>query len=161
MPKNHLALLHAKHAEGEHIVNVNAVHQETLSFNDKIAARVSSIVGTMWFCYGLALLMFSWYALQERIFPALHIPAFDPYPFAFLFFCLGGIMQSLLMPLIMVSQNRNAVHTELRAESDHHINQENFQHIESIVRHLEKQDEELLKQTGMLIQLVSAKGKHP
>ncbi len=121
MSKRHLALLHAHHETyGAHNVNVNAIHARSFSRNDRIARFVASRVGTMWFCYGLALLMLAWAVLQTLLGKA----AWDAFPFPFLFFCLGGIMQSLLMPLLMVAQNLDMRHAELLAESDHLTNQD-------------------------------------
>src|SRR5579863_9359228 len=95
--------------------NVNAVHADSLSINDRIACFVSDKVGTMWFCYGLAVLMIVWALLQWL----LGNTAPDRFPYPFLFFCLGGIMQSLLMPLIMVAQNQSAQHAALRAQEQY------------------------------------------
>lgn len=125
----HLELLHAHRTRlGAHNVNVNTVHSESLSLNDHIATWVADHVGTMWFCYFLSLLMMGWSGFNIL----LGKRAFDPYPFSFLFFCLGGIMQSLLMPLLMVSQNLGSRHSETRAELDYHVNQESFARLEQI-----------------------------
>lgn len=133
-------------------INVNKVHRDAMSLNDKIAMWVSNHVGTMWFCYGLALLMIVWALSQAVLLPRLGIKPFDPYSFPFLFFILGGVMQSLLMPLIMVAQNQGAKHSELRAESDHHITQESFARLEQIMHHLDGLGEEALHQTELIQQ---------
>jgi uncharacterized membrane protein len=154
--KKHLAKLHSRiDVFGAHGVNVNDVHQRTLSRNDRIAMWVADHVGTMWFCYGLAVVMIAWAILQEVILPWFGMRPFDPYSFPFLFFVLGGVMQSLLLPLIMVAQNQSTRHSELRAESDHMINQESFDRLEQIISHLSEQDKAILSQTQLIEQLVS------
>jgi uncharacterized membrane protein len=145
MPHKHLDLLrHRREIFG--VANnrswVNQVHHDSLSLNDKIARFISRRVGTMWFCYGLAAIMFIWGIINIL----LGKRAFDAYPFSFLFFCLGGIMQSLLMPLIMVAQNLDTRHAELRAESDHLINQENVARLERIEQSIKTLIEQSQKQ---------------
>lgn len=98
-------------------ININQAHAESLSLNERVALAVSKRVGTMWFCYGLAMLMLVWGAVNM----ALGEYAFDKYPFSFLFFCLGGIMQSLLMPLIMVAQNLDAKHAEAKTDEEYRM----------------------------------------
>ena len=65
----------------------------------------------------------------------LHAP-FDPYPFAFLLF-LGNLIQLLGGPIIQVGQNASMEHAELRAESDHHIHELNFNHLSEVSQKLE------------------------
>lgn len=157
MKKHHLTILRERHKQiGAHNVNVNEVHVESLSLNDKIACWVSDHVGTMWFCYGLAALMFVWGAINVLL--GKH--AFDPYPYSFLFFCLGGIMQSLLMPLIMVAQNQSSRHAELRAEADYHVNQASFEKLEVIVQYISNQTELIRQQDEKIAQEVLKSETH-
>jgi uncharacterized membrane protein len=83
--------------------------------------------------------------------------AFDPYPFAFLLF-LGNIIQLLLMPLIMVGQNIQAQHAELRAEEAYKATMGSYQDAEHIMDHLNALDKELLVHRQLLAQLVLAGG---
>lgn len=125
---------HTKHPHKPR--NVNVIHRETLTVNDHVALWVSRRVGTMWFCYALALIMTLWGGMNV----ALGKNAVDPFPFSFLFFCLGGIMQSLLMPLIMVAQNLDAHHQELQAEESYQTTMKIYHDIEQIIHHLDAQD---------------------
>src|SRR2546423_15095202 len=74
---------------------------------------------------------------------------FDPYPFAFLLF-MGNIVQLLLMPLIMVGQNIQARHSELRADEEYQTTLTSYHDLELILRHLDAQDKELLRQSKMI-----------
>lgn len=76
---------------------------------------------------------------------------FDPYPFAFLLF-LGNIVQLLLMPLIMVGQNLQGRHTELRADEEYRTTASSFRDIEEIKA-------ELKRQSAMLEELVRTNAK--
>lgn len=57
----------------------------------------------MLFFYFLSLLIACWVLWQSGI---QGDNGFDPFPYAFLFFVLGGIMQSLFVPTMFVTSNR-------------------------------------------------------
>jgi len=129
--------------------NVNALHKAGMGIQDRIALAVTTGIGTMYAVYLFAIWMGAWMLWQGYF---SHKP-FDPYPFAFLLF-LGNIIQLLLMPLIMVGQNIQGKHSELRAEEEFHTTQSSYNDIEAILKHLDDQDKELLRQTKMLEQLM-------
>ena len=119
--------------------------QEQLSNQDRIALRITRAIGTMWAVYAFATFMLGWMLLQV----AMGDGAFDPYPFAFLLF-LGNIVQLLLMPLIMVGQNLQGRHAEARAAVEFETVTETFGDLETVLAHLDAQDEGWLRQTRML-----------
>lgn len=95
-------------------VDVNARHEESLRTLDRMALWVTRHVGT----FGFFLLIFGWSAvwlLWNLLAPA---PLrFDP-PTGFVtWLFISNLIQILLMPLIMVGQNLQARHDELRAEA--------------------------------------------
>lgn len=132
--------------------NVNHRHVKTLKFQDRLALAITTAIGTMYAVYFFALFMAGWMLWQGTI---THRP-FDPYPFAFLLF-LGNIIQLLLMPLIMVGQNIQGRHAEIRSDEEYKTTLTSYSDIEHILKHLNAQDEELLKQTKMLERLLSKK----
>lgn len=138
--------------ERHHPKNVNAIHKSQLGAQDKIALTLTTAVGTMYAVYFFALVMAGWMLWQVHF---TNKP-FDPYPFAFLLF-LGNIVQLLLMPLIMVGQNIQGRHAEIRAEEEFKTTESSYKDIEHILAHLDEQDKELLKQTKLLEDLVSKK----
>jgi uncharacterized membrane protein len=142
------AVTHQRHKPAD----VNAQHRDSLGIQDRIALAVTSAIGTMYAVYLFAICMAGWMLWQTHL---SHKP-FDPYPFAFLLF-LGNIVQLLLMPLIMVGQNIQARHAEMRAEDGYHTTLSSYHDIENILHHLDAQDKELLRQTALLQQLVGAK----
>ena len=127
----------------------NRVVQESLSHQDRIALRITRAIGTMWAVYAFATFMLGWMLLQV----ALGGQAFDPYPFAFLLF-LGNIVQLLLMPLIMVGQNLQGRHAEARAAVEFETVTKTFSDLETVLTHLDAQDQESLRQTQLLRALV-------
>lgn len=117
--------------------NVNAEHEQQLSRTEHLALFITERVGTM----GFFLLIFTWTALWLGWnFLAPPRLQFDPPP-AFVFWLfISNLIQILLMPLIMVGQNLQGRHAELRAESDYEVNQKAEQEIEVILQHLEYQN---------------------
>ena len=130
--------------------NVNKEHKQSLRLQDHIAVMVTTAVGTMYAVYVIALFMAGWILWQSKL---SHKP-FDPYPFAFLLF-MGNIVQLLLMPLIMVGQNIQYKHSQIRADEEFKTTSTSFQDIEQILQHLYAQDAELLRQSKLLETLVN------
>ncbi len=133
-------------------INVNKKHKETLTFQDHLALNVTKIVGTMYAVYFFAVFMAGWMLWQT----AVTQKPFDPYPFAFLLF-MGNIVQLLLMPLIMVGQNLQGRHAEIRTEEEYNTTQSSYKDIEEILNHLNEQDIEMKKQLDILTRLSKEK----
>ncbi|MEI6478347.1 MAG: DUF1003 domain-containing protein [bacterium] len=125
--------------------NVNEKHQQALGLQDKIALAITTAIGTMYAVYVFALFMGGWMLWQTKVSGA----PFDPYPFAFLLF-LGNIIQLLLMPLIMVGQNIQARHSELRTDEEYKTTMTSYRDIERILTHLDEQDKQILRQTELI-----------
>jgi uncharacterized membrane protein len=133
--------------------NVNKIAQQKLGFQDRMALLITGALGTMYAVFFFAIFMGGWMFWQV----VLDHKAFDPYPFAFLLF-LGNIIQLLLMPLIMVGQNIQAQHAELRAEEAYKATIGSYEDAEHIMDHLNALDKELLVHRQLLAQLVLAGG---
>lgn len=137
--------------ERYHPKNVNQLHQSNLGTNDKIAVNITTAIGTMYAVYFFAVFIAGWMLWQTYLTPN----PFDPYPFAFLLF-LSNIVPLLLMPLILVGQNIQNRHAEIRAEEEYKTTASIYKDIEHILTHLDEQDKEISKQTK-LIEDLSAK----
>jgi uncharacterized membrane protein len=121
--------------------NVNAEHAERLGRLERIGLWITQRVGTM----GFFLLIFSWTTawLSWNLLAPKHLQ-FDP-PMGFIVWLfVSNLIQILLMPLIMVGQNAQGRHAELRAENDYQINLKAEREIEVILLHLEYQNSILL-----------------
>lgn len=129
--------------------NPNIIHKERLNFQDKLALWITTGIGTMYAVYFFAVFMAGWVIWQTYF----SSKPFDPYPFAFLLF-IGNIIQLLLMPLIMVGQNIQGRHSEIRADEEYNTTVTSYKDIEHILEHLDAQDKELLKQTKLLEELI-------
>jgi len=70
---------------------------------------------------------------------------FDPYPAFVLWLFISNMIQIFLMPLILVGQNLQGRHAELRAEADFEVNKKAETEIETILNRLEEQDKMILE----------------
>ncbi len=124
------------------INNINQKHQSNLSSINKVALWITNRVGSM----GFFLIIFVWTILWlswNSLAPANM--KFDPYPAFVLWLFISNMIQIFLMPLIMVGQNLQSAHSELRAEEDFEINKKAETEIETILMHLENQNELILQ----------------
>lgn len=117
--------------------NVNSEHGEHLSRLDRLALLITNHVGTMGFfllIVGWTILWLGWNLLAPTRLQ------FDP-PTAFVFWLfISNMIQIFLMPLLMVGQNLQSRHAELRAQSDYEINVRAEHEIDAILQHLEYQN---------------------
>ena len=124
---------------------------------DRLALWITIRVGSM----GFFLIVFGWTAIWltwNMLAPASL--QFDP-PMAFVFWLfISNVIQILLMPLIMVGQNVQGTHAELRAEHDLEVNVKAEEEIEVILRHLEYQNSMLIAMLSKLGVSV-AEAMHP
>lgn len=134
--------------------NINLKHKSNLKLQDRIALVITTAAGTMYAVYFFALFMAGWILWQSF----LSKNPFDPYPFAFLLF-IGNIIQLLLMPLIMVGQNLQGRHAEIRAEEEFKTTESSYRDIERILLHLDKQDKQMEKQLDLITKLSRDLGK--
>jgi uncharacterized membrane protein len=129
------------------LLNVNQELASRLTGLDRVALGVTIRVGSM----GFFLIILAWTILWLGW--NLLVPAnlqFDP-PMAFvLWLFISNVIQILLMPLIMVGQNIQGRHAELRAEHDLDVNVKAEDEIEIILRHLEYQNTLLLAMLAKL-----------
>jgi uncharacterized membrane protein len=124
------------------IRNANLIHKERLSKMDKLAVWITENVGTM----GFFLIIFVWtivWLLWNTFGPK--DTRFDPYPAFVLWLFISNMIQIFLMPLIMVGQNLQSAHAEIRAEADFEINTKAELEIETILFHLENQNKLMLE----------------
>lgn len=122
--------------------NINIEHRKNLSAIERLAIWITEHVGTMGFFF----IIFFWtvFWLGWNIIGPRPL-RFDPYP-AFVFWLfISNMIQIFLMPLIMVGQNLQGRHSEARAEADFEVNVRSEREIETILQHLENQNELIIK----------------
>jgi uncharacterized membrane protein len=109
---------------------------------DRLSLWITNKVGSM----GFFVLIFSWTILWlgwNMLTPEK--ARFDPYPAFVLWLFISNMIQLFLLPLIMIGQNLQSEHAELRAETDLKINELAEIENETILIHLENQNEMILQ----------------
>lgn len=106
--------------------NINKEHKDSLTILDRIAVFITKIVGTMW-C-----------AIAFTVLALISLPQ-----------ALGGgvattiswiaqtFLQLVLLSIIMVGQNLQSRHSELRADADYETNLESKKDIETLMKRLD------------------------
>src|SRR5450631_3807454 len=121
--------------------NINKELSEKLSTLDRLAYWITNLVGTMSFF----LVVFIWTVvwLGWNLLAPKDLQ-FDP-PMGFVFWLfISNLIQLLLMPLIMVGQNIQGRHSEIRADHDLEVNVKAEKEIEVVLQHLEYQNKILI-----------------
>ncbi|MBI2515087.1 DUF1003 domain-containing protein [Candidatus Wolfebacteria bacterium] len=116
--------------------NVNVRHKESLTRLERFAVWVTDRIGTMGFfflIFAWTMLWFLWNTIGPKEF------RFDPFPAFALWLFISNMLQLFFLPLIMVGQNLQSRHAELRAEHDFEINQKAEREIEAISAKLGEQ----------------------
>lgn len=122
--------------------NIRIKHKESLTKLETIATWITEHVGTM----GFFLLIFFWTIiwLGWNIF-APEALKFDPFPGFVLWLFISNMIQIFLMPLIMIGQNLDNKHADLRAESDFEINMKAEEEIREVLDRLEVMEKKILE----------------
>ena len=123
------------------IIHANEVHEGNLSVTDKIALWITNKVGTFGFFTFTVLLAMTPFAIPSLMTTVQ--------------FVSSAFLQLVLLPLIMIGQNLQNRHTEVRAQSDYEINVKAEREVSTILNHLENQNEMILK----ILEKVEKQGK--
>ena len=116
------------------IVNVNDVIQDKLTFSDKLAIRITGWVGSMNCAYIFSIIAFI--SLPDAIKGGVATT---------ISWIAQTFLQLVLLSIIMVGQKVESAHSEERANADFEINKKAEIEIETILQHLENQNEMMLK----------------
>ena len=115
-------------------VNANIKHKENLNLLDKVAVFITSIVGTMWCAIAFTLLALV--SLPDAI---------SGGKATIISWIAQTFLQLVLLSVIMVGQNLQNKHSEARAEADFDVNVKAELEVETILQHLENQNEVMLE----------------
>ena len=116
------------------IENINIVHRNKLKPLEKLALFVTEKIGTMGFFFFILLFNVGW--ITWNIWAPKNLVFDEAFSFLILLF-INNIMQILFMPLLMVGQNLQGRHAELRAEQEFKTDVKAEKEIEVILLHLE------------------------
>jgi uncharacterized membrane protein len=136
------------------VVSVNKLEEEQLTFGQKAADAIASAVGSWRFIIIQSGLLVVWVILNVTAF----IQHWDPYPFILMNLLLST-QAAYTAPMIMMSQNRQAIRDRLEAHNDYVINQKAEEEIRAMMDHLVAQDRALAEIYRHLQQLDRQSGK--
>jgi uncharacterized membrane protein len=134
--------------------DVNAEQHNQFTALERLAIAITERVGTMGFFF----IIFAWTATWlgwNTIGPSGM--RFDPYPAFVLWLFISNMIQIFLMPLLMIGQNLQGRHSEIRAQSDYEVNVKAEKEIDAILMHLENLHAELEQIEARLDGLPGAK----
>ena len=123
------------------IADLKIISRVDLNALERVAVWVTKHIGSMGFFFLVLGWTISW--LIWNIFGPLEF-RFDPYPAFVLWLFISNMVQLLILPLIMIGQNLQNKEANMRSKRDFEVNLKSEKEIETIIEHLENQDE-LLK----------------
>ncbi len=112
--------------------NAEVEYDHRLTWRDRVADKVAELNGSWMFILLLLGITLGWMLLNSN--RVLEFP-FDPYPYVF-FNLLLAVLVALQGPLIVMSQNRQALKDRTHAKIDYEINLKNEVNIETLLREL-------------------------
>lgn len=117
--------------------NAHAEYRARLNIFDRMALYATERVGSTGFFFLLTAWSIGWTAWNTWGPVSLR---FDPFPAFVLWLFVSNLLQLLLLPLLMVGQNLQNAHAEVRAQADFETNMQAARELEVILQHLENQD---------------------
>lgn len=126
--------------------NVNAVHDQQMNFGAKIADIVATSMGSWRFIIIQTAIVAVW--IVANCWVLTH--PFDPYPLILLNLVFST-QAAYASPLILMSQNRQAIKDRLMAEETYHNTIKEEEETRGVIDHLSAQDNELVRQTQELL----------
>lgn len=113
--------------------NISREYEEHLSFGDRIADKLTEFGGSWTFIGLFFLVLVVWIGINT--YTLSMVRHFDEYPFILLNLILS-CLAAIQAPIIMMSQNRQAVKDRLNAQHDYEVNLKAELEIEDMQRDL-------------------------
>ena len=136
-----------RHEHGP-VQNVNEVVREQLTVGQIAADWIATKVGSWQFIISQSLLLTLWALLNITAW----VRHWDPYPFILMNLVLS-LQAAYTAPMIMMSQNRKAVHDRIEAHIDYEVNQKAETEIQVIMENLDAQNVVIAELHKMLAEL--------
>jgi uncharacterized membrane protein len=133
-----------------HTINVNQLHNDKLSFGDRIADRLADVAGSWAFIISFLAVLVIWIIINSIM---LFTHPFDPYPFILLNLVLSCVA-AIQAPVIMMSQNRQEKKDRIQSEQDYQINLKAEILVEDIINRLKRLEENHHKMSEMQAEIL-------
>ncbi len=98
--------------------DVTETYEDRLTFGQRLADQVAAVGGSWGFIIAFGVVIVAWVILNAGI---AALKPFDPYPYIFLNLMLS-MLAAIQAPVIMMSQNRQAVKDRLTTANDYEVN---------------------------------------
>jgi uncharacterized membrane protein len=144
---------HHSHAP---IRNVNEILEEELTLGQRAADWTTNIMGSWRFIIVQSLLLILWVVLNV----VAWTKHWDPYPFILMNLVMS-LQAAYTAPIIMMSQNRQAMRDRLDAHNDYLVNQKAEEEVRAILNHLAAQDQALMQIHQLLLDVQAQSGERP
>jgi uncharacterized membrane protein len=123
-------------------INVNQEHKQSLTVLDKAALFITKIVGTMW-C-AIAFTVLALVSLPDAIHGGKATT---------ISWIAQTFLQLVLLSIIMVGQNLQSKHSELRADADYETNVEAKKDIELLIKRLDSIENDKLDKILKILEI--------
>ena len=120
--------------------SAKTIFKEKLTPLETFAVWITKNVGSIGFFFiiiGWTALWFLWNTAAPANLK------FDPFPAFVLWLFISNVIQLFLLPLLLIGQNFQSKHTDIRAEIDFEVNLKAEREIEAILLHLEQQQRQI------------------
>ena len=131
-------------------VDVDKQSDESRSFGDKLADKITKIAGSWKFIIGMIIFLTLWILLNLYI-----LEDQDPYPFILLNLILSCIA-ALQAPIIMMSQNREAKKDRMRSSNDYKTDLKS----ELILEELHNEMQKIIATQNKILKLLNEKDEN-
>jgi uncharacterized membrane protein len=91
------------------------------TWKDRLADRVAAVGGSWGFIVGFGVVLLVWVVLNSGVLELVGLGPFDAYPFIFLNLMLS-MLAAVQAPVILMSQNRQAMKDRITARHDYEVN---------------------------------------
>ncbi len=136
------------------IRNVNEILEEESTLGQRAADWMATVMGSWRFIVGQSLVLLLWVLLNV----AAWTRHWDPYPFILMNLFMS-LQAAYAAPIIMMSQNRQALRDRVDAHNDYLVNQKAEEEVRAILDHLAAQDEALAEMHEFLLALQTRSGE--
>ena len=142
---------HHSHAP---VRNVNEILDEESTFGQRAADWTTNIMGSWRFIIVQSFVLIVWVVLNA----VAWTKHWDPYPFILMNLVMS-LQAAYTAPIIMMSQNRQAMRDRLEAHNDYLINQKAEEEVRAILGHLAAQNQALAQVHELLLTLQAQSGE--
>ncbi len=136
------------------IRNVNEILEEESTLGQRAADRMATVMGSWRFIVVQSLVLILWVILNV----AAWTRHWDPYPFILMNLFMS-LQAAYTAPIIMMSQNRQALRDRVDAHNDYLVNQKAEEEVRAILDHLAAQDQALAEMHEFLLALQTRSGE--